>query len=336
MSQLTANLHKFLIKKSESLLEGPSTADSESCEVNISSLLADIRCLEYDLGKLKAFIEDSDLTQKIMYFSLNQLELDSNVSNKNSKPSSSSGLERDQSLEKRQPSTAGSMHTSLKVMPKTFTNIEKIFGFCLGLIKGYKFDSTVVLIASRSSRGESSLTYYPLDISPLFCEVVNQAHCVLFAGGTMKPKGLLEEVLRHSRKKVESRDFPSVIDEGNICCTVVDKLPGSDLLFSHANAGNQSANFKAVADLLVAIDSEITGGIVIFFASYAALQAFKSACFSFLSQHVDRSLIFDSDKAWDQYKNAVQNKSGKAMLFSVMGGKLSEGINFKDNLGRLF
>lgn len=52
-----------------------------------------------------------------------------------------------------------------------------------------------------------------------------------------------------------------------------------------------------------------------------------------------REVFFDRDEAFENYKECILGQKGgkkgrPAILFSVMGGKLSEGINFKDKLAR--
>lgn len=318
-------------------------------EIPIIKLLSEVKCLDYDLGKLKLFIEESELTHKIMYFSYNKKsETESNQAD--SIPGKSENKENSIQKNKGRASVQGPL--SKKDQPKstseaeegnkekvkfttTIANIDKIFGFCLSLLKGYRFDATVCLTFNDKDHSSSTFTYFPLDISPLFNEIVNKAHCVLFTGGTMKPKGLLEEVLKHCKKKVLSCDFPPVIPKENIhCIAVTGNKTSQDFLFNHANNSKLEANLNGVSDLLCKIELKIPGGMIVFFTSYNILQFYKDKCIGQLRLNVDRELVFDSDKAFDTYKDAIFKRKRKAILFSVMGGKLSEGINFKDDLGK--
>lgn len=341
--QLITNLKKAMQAKIDSFVPSSNrSGDSDFVEISLANLLSDIKCLDYDLGKLRAFIEETDLTHKIMYFSFNQQDNEQASGKENPRPSSSTAesLRKDKSAEKvsRTVQKPAEGHATDKKQARpslnTFTNVEKIFGFCVSLIKGYRFDSTVILTVNHAHKRESSLSYYPLDISPLFNEIIDKAHSVLFTGGTMKPKGLLEEVLKHSLKEVVSKDFPAVISDENIACSVVGGLPPAcDFLFNQANSGKLEANFKGVCELLVKVEKDVPGGIVVFFTSYSNLAAFKNVALASLRLAVDRDLVFDSDKAWDQYRDSILKQKRRAILFSVMGGKLSEGINFKDQLG---
>lgn len=313
-------------------------------EIPIVKLLSEIKCLDYDLGKLKNFIEESELTHKIMYFSYNretggntEEKTDNSKDKENKAVASSSHREKSAgSVPKLAPKTESKPNLENQGQkPASFTNIDKIFGFCLHLLKGYRYEATVALVLDRNNPQDTSFSYYPLDISPLFNEIVNKAHAVLFTGGTMKPKGLLEEVLKKSDKQVITRDFPAVIAPENIICSVVSGLQNRcDFLFNHANNYKLDANLKGISDIIQGIEVSVPGGIIVFFTSYKILGIFKEKCERTLILKTDRELVFDSEKAFDIYKDAMLKRNRRAILFSVMGGKLSEGINFKDTLGR--
>jgi chromosome transmission fidelity protein 1 len=100
------------------------------------------------------------------------------------------------------------------------------------------------------------------------------------------------------------------------------------------DCGTAIANYSAV----------IPGGIVVFFPSYAFLnqvveQWKETAIFGRIQK---RKKIFmeissfgnkEADNVLGQYSKTILD-SGAAILFAVVGGSLSEGINFSDELGR--
>lgn len=96
----------------------------------------------------------------------------------------------------------------------------------------------------------------------------------------------------------------------------------------------------------------IPDGVVIFFASYSYLESVWKYWSSrgVLERILKKKWVFrepksaaDVDKTLREYGDAIKNCSGSsgsgggktgAMLFCVVGGKMSEGINFSDRLGR--
>ena len=77
--------------------------------------------------------------------------------------------------------------------------------------------------------------------------------------------------------------------------------------------------------------SKIGGGIIVFVQSYAVQSKFKQ---SFTAQ--SSFVYWEEQGSIDVFTEySAQIKKGKpAVLICVIGGKLSEGINFSDNLAR--
>ncbi len=94
-------------------------------------------------------------------------------------------------------------------------------------------------------------------------------------------------------------------------------------------------NLKSVVDLICEISSEVPGGMLVFFTSYAVLTSFKLKVGKILDKRIFRDLIYDDEKALEQYEHSLKQGKIPPILFSVMGGKLSEGINFKDDMGSI-
>lgn len=90
----------------------------------------------------------------------------------------------------------------------------------------------------------------------------------------------------------------------------------------------------------------IPGGIVIFFSSYAYLDFVHSVWkeSGSLTKISSRKKVFiepqgssESDKILKNYELAILNRKDPysgSILLAVVGGKVSEGINFSDDLGR--
>ena len=82
------------------------------------------------------------------------------------------------------------------------------------------------------------------------------------------------------------------------------------------------------------------GGIIVFLQSYG----YKTLFVNFLNAHSDyekltmRRKVYEESKegpdVFIEYQKEIQVRKGSALLFCVIGGKLSEGINFSDDLAR--
>lgn len=105
---------------------------------------------------------------------------------------------------------------------------------------------------------------------------------------------------------------------------------------------NSAPLIEALGRSLVDISGSIPDGVVVFFPSYAYLDCVVSSLKSsriWDDLQKQKSIFMESkatssaDQILDEYSRAIAAKRG-GMLLSVVGGKLSEGINFSDALGR--
>ena len=97
------------------------------------------------------------------------------------------------------------------------------------------------------------------------------------------------------------------------------------------------------ADLLTKVEllcSTVPGGMAIFFPSFQMMQTFVRFLHTEerFAQLNERKRIFCETRGKEDifcsYANHIHNAGQGALLFAVIGGKLSEGINFSDELGR--
>lgn len=124
-------------------------------------------------------------------------------------------------------------------------------------------------------------------------------------------------------------------------------LNNVDFEFTYSKRNSQ-AIVNALGLSLVEISAVIPDGLVIFFPSYSYLDQVVSqwqkegngASKSIWSLLLSRKPVFreakdtlSADDVLQEYTQSVFNNRG-GLLLSVVGGKMSEGINFSDRLGR--
>ncbi|KAH9251321.1 hypothetical protein BASA81_010732 [Batrachochytrium salamandrivorans] len=177
-----------------------------------------------------------------------------------------------------------------------------------------------------------SIKFLLLDISSKFTDIVSQAHSVLLCGGTMHPVDqIISQLFPTNAKQVARFSCGHVIPDNNLQVLQITKSPlGRELRFTHDHLLYQ--DLQACLRNLCAVSPQ---GMVVFFPSYAMLDKFIA---SLAGQQFKKPLIVETrrkdDDAFAEYELAVKTNTGGAMLLAVVGGRLSEGINFSDALAR--
>ena len=139
-----------------------------------------------------------------------------------------------------------------------------------------------------------------------------------------------------------------IIPKENLIALPVAKGPGSiDFDFTY-DKRNSPTMIESLGSCLLQLSNMIPDGLVVFFPSYAYLEQvvlrwqMKSSgtVKSIWERLLERKPVFRESKVamgiddvLDEYSQAIATGHG-GLLLSVIGGKLSEGINFSDALGR--
>ncbi|KAG8406156.1 ATP-dependent DNA helicase chl1 [Metarhizium acridum] len=208
------------------------------------------------------------------------------------------------------------------------------------------------------------LSYLLLSPTHAFSSIVSSARAVILAGGTMSPfddyKNHLFPALADA--KVTTLSCGHVIPRENLCvCTLTGTRPGgSSFEFSYQRRGDQEM-VKELGLAILNICSLVPDGVVVFFPSYGYLEEVvavwsrralgdKNPQTTIWDRLQTRKMVFretkgcSSDEVLQEYTQAILGNGGRttgmvkgkggALLLSVVGGKMSEGINFSDRLGR--
>jgi chromosome transmission fidelity protein 1 len=214
-------------------------------------------------------------------------------------------------------------------------------------------DGRVFLVAESTQFLEFHLRFALINPSTHFKQIIDQARSVLFLGGTLRPFSLISSQLfphllvspsHQSSRAIVEYSCGHIIPPSHINATILTHGPsGSPLNFRYSTR-NSSTILSDLLSVIKEITRVISYGVVIFFPSYSyldfVLQHWRSSgLFRQLSSlkpiYVDsRNQSGNSSDIWRDYSVAATASPRGACLLSVVGGKLSEGINFCDDLAR--
>jgi chromosome transmission fidelity protein 1 len=207
-----------------------------------------------------------------------------------------------------------------------------------------------------------TLRYMLLDPTYHFQDIVEEARAVVLAGGTMSPMSDYEQHLLAylDSSKIVTLSCGHVIPPSNLLAVpIVRASSGNEFDFTFENRNKE----KTMIDLghaILGVAQHVPDGVVVFFPSYAYLDtciaAWKRLVVSgkdtfwdrftqikpvFLEQRSQNNVPSGAtkeaavDSVLTAYSTAIASNNGRgALLFAVIGGTLSEGINFSDALGR--
>ncbi|KAL2816331.1 ATP-dependent DNA helicase-like protein [Aspergillus granulosus] len=200
--------------------------------------------------------------------------------------------------------------------------------------------------------GDIQLNYMLLDPTNHFREIVEDARAVILAGGTMSP---MSDYMNHlfsyvPRDRLDTFSYGHVIPSENLTASILARgVSGAEFDFTYD--GRESE--KTIVDLgrtITSLCRTIPDGVVAFFPSYEYLSHVlniwkrptasgnKQTLYHMIESvkpilYESRDMKTTTDELLQQYSSTIEAGKG-ALLLSVVGGKLSEGINFSDQLGR--
>ncbi|KAJ4959423.1 hypothetical protein NE237_026534 [Protea cynaroides] len=220
-------------------------------------------------------------------------------------------------------------------------------------------DGRIIISKRRdmcSGKPEGYIKYVMLAGEKIFTEITNQAHAVLLAGGTLQP---IEET--------RERLFPWIPpDQLNFfsCSHIVPPESILPIAVSHGPSGlsfdfsyssrSSPVMIEELGRLLCNLVTVVPEGIIVFFSSFEyeglAHDTWKAS--GILARIMKKKRVFreprsnaDVELVLKEYKDTIVALSAGgpkenpvlhngAVLLAVVGGKVSEGINFSDGMGR--
>ncbi|KAF6822124.1 DNA repair helicase [Colletotrichum musicola] len=252
--------------------------------------------------------------------------------------------------------------------PKSSTPVLHILSSFLISLTNLSSEGRIFYEKVSSNPQDIQLSYLLLSPTHAFSSIANSARAVILAGGTMSP---FDDYKAHlfpylSESKLTTLSCGHVIPPSNLCVWTLAGIkpgPNRDVSSTFEFSFQRRSDKEMVSQLGLAIlniCNVVPDGVVVFFPSYGYLDEVVAVWEtkgagepkSVWERLQDRKSVFresrggSSDEVLEAYSQAIlgDNTAGHnqgaaprprgALLLSVVGGKMSEGINFSDRLGR--
>ncbi|KAH0450278.1 hypothetical protein IEQ34_020970 [Dendrobium chrysotoxum] len=202
--------------------------------------------------------------------------------------------------------------------------------------------------------GDAYLKYVMLSGDRIFTEIMDQTHAIVLAGGTLQPIEESRERLLPalSIDQVQFFTCKHIIPPESILPIAVSCGP-SGLTFDFSyNSRSSPSMIEELGRFIANLVAIVPEGMVVFFSSFEyegqVYSAWKAS--GILAKILKKKRLFreprnnvDVEVVLREYKESIYPSSGNskadpgtsgAILLAVVGGKISEGINFSDGMGR--
>ncbi|XP_075561763.1 ATP-dependent DNA helicase DDX11 isoform X5 [Pelecanus crispus] len=234
---------------------------------------------------------------------------------------------------------------------RTASPLMQIEGFLSALTNANQ-DGRVIL-NRQGTVGQSNLKFLLLNPAVHFAKVVEECRAVIIAGGTMQPVADFREQLLSCAgvdpARVVEFSCGHVIPPENILPIILCSGPSNQQLEFTYQTRDLPQMMDETGRILCNLCNVVPGGVVCFFPSYE----YEKQVYAhwektgLLTRLATKKKIFQEPKKANQveqvlveYAKCIKRCSQAggqmtgALLLSVVGGKMSEGINFSDDLGR--
>ncbi|XP_025835046.1 ATP-dependent DNA helicase DDX11 isoform X2 [Agrilus planipennis] len=334
INQLTFVVNKLLSFLAKNL--DPKSDDIKTQIFTIQDFVLQVGIDNFNIFKLLKFSKDSRIGQKIhSYTKKNPQVFEKKEVEKKGLKQFLSNIEKS----KNKPEEKNNDNDDNSKPKLNFGNPFFVFVQFLESLT-YSYEDGRIIMYQNKEKKQCKFSFLLLNPAAQFKDIISEARAVVVAGGTMKPLSEFRDRLFISAGASPDRivhfTCDHVIPKENILPLIVTKgLNNENLLFNFENRMHMGNVLK---DVFCEICKKVPGGIVVFFPSYKyeswVWEQVKTLSFGrpVFREPQDSGSV---DSVLESYASAIKKSGSKgALLFSVVGGKLSEGLNFSDDLGR--
>ncbi|CAH8605853.1 unnamed protein product [Heterobilharzia americana] len=198
-------------------------------------------------------------------------------------------------------------------------------------------------VSSNAGSTNRTLSYWCFSPGRAIQELIRQnVRCIILTSGTLYPVEPLEAEL--SMKFPIKLQNPHVINSDQLHLSVIPRGPDGEKLNATYSVRETSAYRNSLGLLMIQLAQAVPAGLLIFFPSYV----FMSQCIEYWKNgdifekllkikhiFIEPREKIQFNKVFSDYRSIAcsQNSIG-AILFAVMRGRVSEGLDLADDAGR--
>jgi len=170
------------------------------------------------------------------------------------------------------------------------------------------------------------LAFRNLDPGEISGPIMKGCHAAVLMSGTLSPPSMFGDILGMARSRRTEREYPSPFPRRNRLVLLEENV-------STAYKKRSSRMYREIGERIVSLAGAIPGNIAAFFPSYSMLFDVKE----FLWGCPKRTLVEERSMTRSDKERIITDLEryrgmGGALLLGVMGGSLSEGVDYRDNL----
>ncbi|MCK4949175.1 MAG: ATP-dependent DNA helicase [Thermoplasmata archaeon] len=192
-------------------------------------------------------------------------------------------------------------------------------------LDGWAEDGNPIL---RTRNGEErEFSYLFLDPSMMSREVFEKAHSSILMSGTLFPAETYSDLLGIPKSRCVLRTFISPFPRENRRVVLATKMT---TLFKQRG----DVTYQAYANLILTVSSLLRGNLAVFLPSYEFLESVRQRM---MLTECGKEMVVETQGSTKEDKNSIlgrlkEVRTNGGILLAVMGGSLSEGVDFRDNL----
>ncbi|KAL0080559.1 putative ATP-dependent RNA helicase DDX11-like protein 8-like protein [Phycomyces blakesleeanus] len=317
----------------------PPESEKKDLIIGVNEFLHLLGIDHFNMFKLERYLKESNLARKLLGF-IEKAQQDQDSEN--------------QLLGLKNPQVKKSANapSSPSQSPLALPTLTQIQSFIMTLTNPDK-DGRVFISYKGTDTLEPQLKYMLLNPAEAFRPIVEECKSVILAGGTMEP---VSDFIKHlfpyvPDSRITNFSCGHIIPQKNLLTMCIDEGPTrKPFLFNYENRQDTSL-IDEVGKTIVNLCNVIPDGVVCFFASFTYLEEVYSRWNGAESGNIlerlakkkkifkeprDSGMVESTLRDYSLHIDSTKKEASNtgAILLCVVNGKMSEGINFSDRLGR--